>query len=58
MVKFVTFFLIFMIVLAMFGRLRLPWQKARNAKAKTARKCPKCSRYMIGTTTCSCGHKG
>jgi hypothetical protein len=58
MIKVVTFFLIFMLVLAMFGRLRFPGHKARAAKAKRVGKCPSCGSYMIGNTPCSCGHKG
>ena len=47
--KIVTLFLVFMGVLAMFGKLRFPGQK-RLASAK----CPKCGRYKIGKGPCSC----
>jgi uncharacterized OB-fold protein len=50
MVKVVSLFLIGMLVLAMFGKLRFPGQK-RLAAAK----CPKCGRYRIGKGPCSCG---
>jgi len=47
-IKAVSFFLIGMLVLAMFGKLRFPGQ-SRLAAAK----CKKCGRYKIGKT-CSC----
>lgn len=49
-VKIVFLFLIFMGVLAMFGRLRFPGQKKL-----ASRKCPNCGRYRIGKGPCSCG---
>ena len=53
LVKVVTFFLIGIAVLAMFGRLKFPGQsRLENAK------CPKCGRYRIGKGPCSCGHIG
>ena len=53
LVKIVTFFLIGIAVLAMFGKLRFPGQKKlENVK------CPKCGRYRIGKGSCSCGHPG
>ena len=53
LVKVVTFFLIGIAVLAMFGRLRFPGQtRLKNAK------CVKCGRYSIGKGPCSCGHIG
>ena len=53
MVKVVTFFLIGMLILAMFGRLRFPGQKMISS-----RKCAKCGRYRIGKGPCGCGHDG
>ena len=53
LVKIVTFFLIAMAVLALFGKLRFPGQ-ARPASAK----CPRCGRYRIGKGPCACGHTG
>jgi hypothetical protein len=51
LVKVVTFFLIGIAILAMFGRLRFPGQtRLKNAK------CAKCGRYIIGKGPCSCGH--
>jgi hypothetical protein len=47
--KIVTLFLVFMGVLAMFGKLRFPGQK-KLASAK----CKKCGRYRIGRGPCVC----
>ena len=53
LVKAVTFFLIAIAILAMFGRLRFPGQtRLKNAK------CGKCGRYSIGKGPCSGGHIG
>ena len=49
MVKAVTFFLIAIIILAIFGKLRFPGQ-ARLA----SRKCPRCGRFRIGRGPCDC----
>ena len=49
MVKIVTLFLIGMLVLAMFGRLRLP------GRGKRAARCPACGRPKIGNGPCGCG---
>lgn len=56
MVKVVTFFLIGMLVLAMFGKLRVPAvrraaEKFRLAKVKT---CPKCGNPNPGGGKCVC----
>jgi hypothetical protein len=48
-VKIITFFLIFMIVLGMFGRLKLP-----GAKRLATAKCDRCGRYRIGRGPCAC----
>lgn len=47
--KVIVLFLVFMMVLAMFGRLRFPGQKRINSM-----KCPKCGRYRIGSGPCAC----
>ncbi|WP_198586121.1 hypothetical protein [Roseovarius salinarum] len=52
-VKIVILFLVFMGVMAMFGKLRFPGQK----KLQSAR-CPRCGRFRIGKGPCSCGRKG
>jgi len=49
-VKVIILFLIFMGVMAMFGRLRFPGQKTL-----ASRKCRKCGRYRIGKGPCGCG---
>lgn len=51
MIKVVTLFLIAIIVLAMFGRLRIP--KIRKDKLK-AKKCSSCNRYLIEDNECDC----
>ena len=48
-IKAVSLFLIAMVVLAMFGRLRLP-----GAQKLASRKCPDCGRYKIGKGPCGC----
>ena len=52
MIKIVSLFLIGMMVLAMFGRLRYPGQKTIQNQ-----KCPKCGRYRIGRGPCGCSSK-
>lgn len=61
MVKVVTFFLIGMVILALFGKLRLPRARlGRRRGDKTgaamldARKCPDCGRHVIGRGPCDC----
>lgn len=57
MVKAVTFFLIGIIILAMFGKLRvprLPRRKRPENKITDARKCPDCGAYILGDGACSC----
>jgi len=59
-IKAVSLFLIGMIALAMFGRLRTPKIKnplKRNAPLE-AKKCPKCGSYVLGSDTCDCEKKG
>ncbi|WP_397543069.1 hypothetical protein [Roseovarius salis] len=48
-VKIVILFLVFMAVLAMFGKLRFPGQQ----KLASAR-CPGCGRFRIGKGPCAC----
>lgn len=47
--KIISFFLIGMAVLAMFGKLRFPGQKKLQS-----RRCPKCGRFKIGSGPCAC----
>jgi hypothetical protein len=48
--KIVILFLVFMGVLAMFGKITLPGQK-RLASAR----CRHCGKFRIGKGPCSCG---
>lgn len=59
MVKVVTFFLIAIMVLALFGKLRMPKLPALKKKKtiETARKCSKCGSYKIGDKPCACREK-
>jgi hypothetical protein len=59
MVKVVSLFLIGMLVLAMFGKLRLPKLPKRKPRKtiETAGKCHKCGAYKIGNNPCVCGKK-
>lgn len=52
MFKIITGFLVFLAVLALFGRFRFPGQD-RLANAT----CPKCGRYRIGKGPCACEKK-
>ena len=53
LIKIAALFLVFMAVLAFFGKLRVPGQD-RLAAAK----CPGCGRYRIGKGPCACGRGG
>jgi hypothetical protein len=50
MIKIVSLFLIGILVLAMFGRLKIP-----GLKRLQSNKCPSCGRYRIGKSPCDCG---
>ncbi|KAF0675991.1 hypothetical protein [Profundibacterium mesophilum] len=50
MIKVVTLFLIGMVIMAMFGKLRFPGQQKLRSM-----KCPGCGRYAIGKGPCACG---
>ncbi|WP_136439756.1 hypothetical protein [Pacificoceanicola onchidii] len=50
LIKAVSLFLVFIAVLAMFGKLRVPGQQ----RLQDAR-CKKCGRFRIGKGPCSCG---
>ena len=52
MIKIVSLFLIAMLVLALFGRLRLSGLDMLDKK-----KCPRCGRYRIGKGPCDCERK-
>jgi len=51
LIKIVSIFLLAMVVLAMFWRLRLPG-KGRMA----TRRCTRCGRFRIGKGPCDCGN--
>jgi len=51
-VKAVSLFLIGILILAMFGKLRFPGQKRLQAA-----KCKSCGRYRIGKAGCNCTRK-
>lgn len=55
LVKIVTFFLIGMAVLAVFGRLRVRGPKLRARRAAKPATCPACGAYRIGKGACTCG---
>jgi hypothetical protein len=48
-IKVVSLFLVGMLVLAMFGKLRFPGQGKLNA-----RRCQKCGKFLIGASQCRC----
>ncbi len=52
--KIVSLFLVFMAVLAMFGRLRMP----RIGLSRSKGKCAACGRPRIGRGPCPCGKGG
>jgi hypothetical protein len=54
-IKAVMLFLIGMLVLGMFGKLRfpgLPRGKSKRTKIESARKCTRCDAYVIGSDPC------
>jgi hypothetical protein len=60
LVKIVTFFLIGIAVLALFGRLRWPGAARRIGKDDVPRppkpkKCRHCGAYKVGSGPCPCG---
>ena len=52
MVKVVSLFLIGMLVLAMFGRLRIP--KIKKDALSKPKKCTNCGTPLIGKQPCDC----
>ncbi|ALI55305.1 hypothetical protein [Celeribacter marinus] len=47
--KIISVFMIFIAVLALFGRVRFPGQTKLASMT-----CPKCGRYVIGKGPCAC----
>ncbi|WP_138465078.1 hypothetical protein [Poseidonocella sp. HB161398] len=57
MIKIVTFFLIGIAILAIFGKLRLPRlprPRNPNAKLRAPRRCPRCGGFIVGRGPCNC----
>jgi len=54
--KIVTFFLIGMAVLAMFGKLKVPKIKPKLGM-NPVKKCRDCGSYKIGKGPCACKNK-
>lgn len=58
-IKVVFLFLIAILVLAMFGRLKAPKITGKsNKKPMDARKCKKCGSYILGEGPCACEKHG
>ena len=59
LIKAVSLFLIAMLVLGMFGKLRMPkMPKLRKRDhIATAAKCPQCGAYNPGKGPCPCGRE-
>lgn len=59
MVKAVTLFLIVMIILGIFGKLRMPRLPGigRKKGIADARKCKRCGGYILGEGPCACETK-
>lgn len=51
MLKVISLFLVAMVALALFGRLRLPPSLRRM-------RCPDCGRYRMGGKPCTCDNNG
>lgn len=60
-IKAVSLFLIGMLVLGMFGKLRLPktpsLKMRKSTKVAEAAKCSACGSYIIGEGKCPCQSK-
>jgi hypothetical protein len=57
--KIISLFLIFMVVLGMFGKLRFPWRgrlpgRGAHGRLSRPRKCRDCGRFLIGGGDCDC----
>jgi hypothetical protein len=58
LVKIVTFFLVGMVVLAMFGRLRVPGIGKISPKVLGRGRCKSCGAPLVGKTPCPCDTRG
>lgn len=55
-VKIVSLFLVFIVVLAMFGKLRAPGGALRRKLGFNRPKtCPHCGQFVVGKGPCGCG---
>jgi hypothetical protein len=59
MLQVVALFLLVMLALGVFGKLRNPRRRLPGPKDQTGlnrpRKCPRCGRFLIGGDDCDCG---
>jgi hypothetical protein len=60
--KIVAVFLIFIVAIAVFGKLgwlgRQVGIRRRPGRLSDAGKCPSCGRPQVGRGACPCGHRG
>jgi hypothetical protein len=54
MVKVISLFLLGMAVLALFGRLRLPFGRGGSTRRLAASRCDRCGKPKIGAGPCDC----
>ncbi|MEM9523133.1 MAG: hypothetical protein AAF982_03930 [Pseudomonadota bacterium] len=55
-IKIVSLFLVFIIALAMFGKLKAPGGALRRKLGLDRPKtCPYCGQFVVGKDPCSCG---
>jgi hypothetical protein len=57
MIKVVTLFLIFILAMGIFGKLRLPWRGGRTGRIARPGKCRRCGRFLIGGKPCDCDRR-
>lgn len=55
--KAVSLFLVFILVLGMFGKLSLLKPSFKKPQLKKAKKCSSCGAFLIGNGPCACGKK-
>jgi hypothetical protein len=58
--KIVTLFLVVMVILGLFGKLRTPRIGGPRDQRQLGRprKCAKCGRFLIGKSPCNCERGG
>jgi hypothetical protein len=57
MVKVISLFLVGMVILALFGRLRMPRGKRKSPRRLSVERCARCGKPLIGKGPCECGKK-